>query len=139
MSIQRILVGVDGSPNSLDAVGWVAELADRLAAEVTAVHVLGMLERMGPTGRVPVEGHEEAIEELFTRQWCAPLHGVAHRCRIEFGSPLQVLLEMARREQADLVVVGRGNTSDLVMGSTSEGLVQRCPVPTVVVPLSAGP
>ena len=48
MRLDRIVVGVDGSDNSLAAVGWTAALAAALGSEVVAVHALGLLEQMEP-------------------------------------------------------------------------------------------
>jgi len=74
MGVSKIIVGVDGSDNSLTAVQWAADLATNLNAEVVAVHALGLLEHLGPDRQVvPVELHEGEIADLFTTVWCSPL------------------------------------------------------------------
>ena len=66
MTIERILVGVDGSGDSRRALGWAAELAGRLDAEVVAVHALGLLEHLEPgADPVPSAPHREESEAAF--------------------------------------------------------------------------
>lgn len=133
--IQRIVVGVDGSTNSKDALEWAVALARSVNAEVIAVHAVGLLE--GATA------HDEAgrgpLREKFETAWCAPLSatGVARRRLLVDGDPVSVLLRVVGDVQADLLVVGSrgvGERAELLLGSTSTQVTQRSAVPVVVVP-----
>lgn len=139
MKVRRILVGVDGSQNSLVAVEWAAGLARLVDGEVVAVHALGLLERLDADRPVAVEGHRDEIRRLFEEVWTAPLTGLAVPARREmrYGRPADVLLTLSEDTDSDLVVVGTrgvGARSDLLLGSTSAELAQRCRRPVVVVP-----
>ncbi len=137
----RVVVGIDGSSNSRAAAQWAARLAGALGAEVVAVHALGLLERLEPGSEPePAEGHLTEIESLFANDWCAPLAeaGVKHRREMRYGPPVQVILEVADTENADLVVVGSrglGGPSALLLGSTSSRLANSSRRPVVIVPL----
>lgn len=139
--IGRVVVGIDGSPNSRAAASWAARLAGALGAEVVAVHALGLLERLQPEGGPePAETHLPEIEALFQQDWCAPLTdaGTRFRCELRYGPPVQVLLEVADTEDADLVVVGSrgvGGPSALLLGSTSSRLATASSRPVMIVPL----
>ena len=136
MTIERILVGVDGSEDSRRALEWAAELAAPLGAEVVAVHALGLLE------------HLEAGADLvsvFEERWCAPLAEhpeVRARRVVEDGPPAMVLLRLADQEEADLVVVGSrgvGGFDELLLGSTSTQVTHHARVPVTVIPRSWRP
>jgi nucleotide-binding universal stress UspA family protein len=117
----RIVVGVDGSPGAEAAVDWAVRLRDALGAEVVAVHAVGLLEA----------GHEH------DRPAGAD---VADRVEVVDGPAVDVLLRVAEREQAALVVVGSRGLDDhpeRALGSTSLRVLQGARVPTLVVPAFA--
>ena len=108
MRLERIVVGVDGSPNSLVAVEWAAGMASLVAAEVVAVHAMGLLEQMGSGDPAPSFPHRAEIQQAFEATWCHPLQaaGVRYRCLLRDGSAVPVLLAVSDEVGADLVVVG---------------------------------
>src|SRR3546814_5444019 len=65
MAIDRIVVGVDGSMNSLQAVEFAAEMAAAADAEVVAVHALGLLEHIDGDEVVPAYPNRHEIERRF--------------------------------------------------------------------------
>jgi nucleotide-binding universal stress UspA family protein len=138
MTGRRILVGVDGSDNSIAAVRWAGDLASALGAEVVAVHVLGLLDRLEPGGEaVPVESHLAEIRALFETHWCAPLSGAKFRTELRYGSPVAVLIDTANEVDADLIVVGSrglGGFAELLLGSTSSQVAQHSGRAVLIVP-----
>jgi nucleotide-binding universal stress UspA family protein len=140
--LERILVAVDGSPNGTDALVWATGLADRLGAEVVAVHALGLLDRLGSESPGPSQPRREVIRRRFEGEWCAPLDatGVPARKLLVDGSPAEVVLRVAEQEDVDLVVVGcRGHAAvpARLLGSTSTAVAQGSTRPVVVVPARA--
>jgi nucleotide-binding universal stress UspA family protein len=130
--IERIVVGVDGSANGRAALEWAVGLASSLSAEVIVVHGVGLREAAG------IHDHER-FRKRFDDEWCAALAGSSVRSRrlLLDGDPVSVLLRTVEHEQADLVVVGSrgvGDRPELLLGSTSTQMTQRCTVPVVVVP-----
>lgn len=138
MTLRSLLVGLDGSANSLAAATWAAELASYSGAEVVALHVLGLLDRLGPGEvPVPVESHLAEIGERFEKDWCAPLAGTSFRAELRYGSPVEVLLEMAEEVAADLIVLGSrgiGGFPELLLGSTSSQVAQHANRAVLIVP-----
>lgn len=138
--VETILVCVDGSADSLDAVRWAAGLAAALRAEVVAVHALGLLDRLEPDGPlVPTQPHREEIAEQVRTEWIAPLDeaGVTHRCLLHDGSPVDVVLRAIDEVGADLVVLGSrgvGGSPALLLGSTSTQVAQQATCPVTIVP-----
>jgi nucleotide-binding universal stress UspA family protein len=142
VGLRKIVVGVDGSDNSLAAVSWTAELSKDLGpgVEVVAVHALGLLEHLDPKEEpIPVEHHQAEIEHVCREEWCSPLAdaGVYFRTELVYGPPVQVLLGAADREEADLVVIGSrglGRVPERRLGSTSTQVASQSRRPVAIVP-----
>lgn len=139
-TIERIMIGVDGSEDSRVALEWAAGLARQLDAEIVAVHAVGLLEHLVPAGEpVPAAAHREEVQRVFEQHWCAPLDAAGVRARrlMADGPPAMVLLRVATDEDVDLIVVGSrgvGGFPELQLGSTSAQVVQHAPVPVTVIP-----
>ncbi|HUO47840.1 MAG TPA: universal stress protein [Acidimicrobiales bacterium] len=137
MSIRTVLVAVDDSDGAARAVRFVASVAGPLGAHVLAVHALGLLAEIDHHA-VPAQTHRQEVAAMV-ETWAAPLAeaGVAYRCLLVDGNPVQALLAVAEEEGADVVVVGKraaAGVPGLQLGSTSQQLVQHSPIPVVVVP-----
>lgn len=134
---RSIVVGVDGSLDSARAMACAATLARSTGAELVAVHAVGLLSVV--EGQVRPSDQVRDIIETQVAEWASPLAeaGVAHRIVLEDGPPGLVLLRVAERESAGLIVSGTrglGSADGVVLGSTSHHLVRYSPVPVVVVP-----
>ena len=139
-TVTTILVGLDGSADSHEAVHWAANLARSLDAEVVAVHALGLLDQLEPDGPVvPTQPHRQEISDRARGAWSEPLveAGVTHEVVLHDGSPVDVVLDVAEEVGADLVVLGSrgiGGSPALLLGSTSTQVAQRARCPVVIVP-----
>ena len=72
--------------------------------------------------------HRDGVRRRFEEDWCAPLAaaGVVYRSVMADGRLADVLLDVADREAAELIVTGRQGLNplgDLVLGSVSHHLV----------------
>jgi nucleotide-binding universal stress UspA family protein len=140
--IRTIVVGVDGSTNSADAVRFTAGIATALGAEVVAVHALGLLDQLEPDGpRVPTQPHRDEIAEKVRGEWSQPLAdaGITHRSVLHDGNPVDVMLQVIDEVGADLVVLGSrgiGGSPILLLGSTSSQVAQQATCPVTIVPSS---
>lgn len=136
-TIRHILVGFDGSPSALAAVGWAAAFADRVAGELTLVRSLR--ESLGATAAAEEGGDPGSVrawaegELERTRAGIAAEHpSVAVLGRVEVGGAADVLLDA----DADLLVVGhrgRGGFAELLLGSTARKVAARSDRTVVVV------
>jgi nucleotide-binding universal stress UspA family protein len=142
----KIVVGVDGSQGSARAVEWCASHAKALDAEVVVVHAIEMPVHAGiglgspylPTSPLS-ERQRTELHDHACRVWCAPLTnaGAPFHVVCKDGRPSVVIAEIARREEAELVVTGRrgrGGFAELLLGSTSHELAQHLDRPLLIVP-----
>lgn len=141
----RVVVGVDGSSNSIAALTWAIETTpDDVTLE--AVHAWSYTVTSLPeSGHMPTD-----IFELQARQTLdhsvveatlaagGTRHEIVHR--LEYGDPRKVLRDLS--EDAGLLVLGaRGQQGivNLLLGSTTAGLTHQPPTTTVVVPSMTEP
>lgn len=144
----RLVVAVDGSEGSREALLWTTRLARVMEADVVAVHAV---ERPAYAGAsVPwafgpsLEALDEQWREWVDRvrhlidTWCRPLRdaGVDYRHVVIEGGAYD-LLSYVGNVGGDFLVVGRrglGGFRELLLGSFSHHLVHHSPIPVLVVP-----
>ncbi|MGB8861089.1 MAG: universal stress protein [Ilumatobacteraceae bacterium] len=137
-TIDRIVVGVDGSAGSEEALLWAVEEALRCGSELVLVHGW-VYPYVGSRTGVAEPRDEMRLDAMRTLEASAlRVHAVAPsvRCQsiITEESPAKALIDAAA--QADLVVVGsrgHGGFSALLLGSVSRTVLQHSPRPVVVV------
>lgn len=142
----RYLIGVDGSPKSLEAVRLVARLVDPAADAVAICFSPLELERQLP-GQ-PREMIQGAIDGLFDDVCGLLPKGLARapeRLRLDQPAALG-LLEAAAAWKADLLVVGargHGSIEGFILGSVSRAVVHGAHLPVLVAravpPADRGP
>jgi nucleotide-binding universal stress UspA family protein len=138
MADKRIVVGVDGSPSSMNALRWAIRQAKLTGAEVEAVTAWSYPAGYGwaPFGDGAVDLEGEAGKILFDA--LAEVSGIAPDVVVEpsvvFGHAADVLVRAA--EGADLLVVGsrgHGGFAGMLLGSVSQHCVQHAHCPVLVL------
>lgn len=139
-----IIVGVDGSEESEQALRWALEEARARGAGVIAVMVYSVPPSYYPYG-VPGAASDSLLEtigrqaetelaELLERTG-AEAEGLSVEAEVaEHHQPARALTDRAGRD--DLLVVGsrgRGGFTGLLLGSVSQQVVHHAPCPVVVV------
>lgn len=134
----RIVVGVDGSPQSLEALRWALKQAEATGASIEAIHAWQIPVAYGaPVAVMPGESFAasaeralgESVEQVLGERTDIQVTRVA-----EQGLPAKVLLEHSRG--AELLVVGsrgRGGFKGLLLGSVSQHCVSHAHCPVVVI------
>ena len=139
--VRRILLGVDGSPESAAAIEWCAGVAGPLGATVEAVTV-----EEPPAEWTPAWSDENWRRgaERDIQEWVAPLTdaGVPVECVVvEELFPVDGLLHTAERDDVDLVVIGTrgaGGFTGLRFGGVAMRALHRAERPLVLVPPHTG-
>lgn len=137
-AFKRILVGVDGSDNSLRAAQKAAEIASFFHAAIVLLHVIQPTESGYYTGMPTSEAAEQAKGEdkLYRAQKACEEAGLVPELKVMLGNPAEVLVNHSALGY-DLVVVGTrgiGALARFIMGSVSIRVVQLSKAPVMVVP-----
>ncbi|MHA1209259.1 MAG: universal stress protein [Candidatus Freyarchaeota archaeon] len=140
---RRIMVGTDGSEYSDKAVDHAIELCRATGAELLAVSVVNMeaLECIENSDRDVYckvqDSLEQRANDILSRvEGKAARENVPVKKIIQVGDPAEVLVELAKREGADLIVVGtRGHVGvkRVALGSHAQKVVRWSNVPVLVV------
>ncbi len=128
----RILYPTDFSAVAMGAITYITQLKDAGAREVIVIHV--------------VEGGILAASaEIFEAEAEAPLAAIVARLRdagldaryeLRVGNIAHEILQVARDEDVSLIVIGsrgKGAVREVLLGSVSEAVVRRAPMPVLVV------
>lgn len=144
MNIHKILVPVDFSAQSKQAVASARELAEKFSSSLILLHVIQDLAVLLPEGMVglppvmpPIEQITEAVENhmklLIAEQ---NLQHLPVQVEIRQGSPAAEIVAYAREKQMDLIVMGthgRGGLAHLLLGSVAERVLRHAPCPVLTI------
>lgn len=139
--VPRIVVGVDGSTCSINALRWAIRQTQLTDATLDAVIAWQYPVAVGGIGWAPATGMDDtdygelAAKALGTAiAQVAPPSSVRLRQLVVEGNAAQALLDAAKG--ADLLVVGshgHGGFADALLGSISHRCVRHARCPVVVV------
>lgn len=137
--VERVIVGIDGLPGSVEAAAWtVRNFSD---AHFTVVHALDLAPAFAQYGEDVGEMDDRArlrAAMLMQDQWAGPFidGGVAFDVFVDEGGPAEVLLGVAERTAADLVVVGRRDHFPTrgMLGGVSQRVLAYAPCAAATVP-----
>lgn len=149
---QHVLLPVDGSELSERAVTWAEALARCSGGRITILRALPTAEQVSvryasasagayvdPTLVDPVRDlgemkrGAEAHLDLVRRR----IRDVSTSVMLDEGRPEDVIVERARSEGADVIVMstrGEGGITRALLGSVTDAVVRRAPCPVLVVP-----
>ena len=143
IQLARILAAVDFSEHSDVVFQYASEFSRMFRAEVILCHVVepaDMISQLPPGG----EGYfppnlpqlqEQQARKAFEQQ--VPKYAFAGtRVEIPVGSPFVEIVQLAREENVDLIVIGthgRGAIAHALLGSVAERVVRKAPCPVLTV------
>lgn len=144
MPIRRILAAADGSPGADRAIDAAAEVAKMINGDLLIVTIGGNVSAAELAELARAEGNIGEALDLISNNILRESTERAQRAgapRIQqwtgWGDAAEEIIEAARRESMDLIVVGRrgrGQLSGLLLGSVSQKLVSLAPCLLLVVP-----
>jgi nucleotide-binding universal stress UspA family protein len=119
-SPQRVLFPYDGSPVAEGALQFFVNAFGRIWAEMAVLTVTEEMEDSFP--------YDTELGYLGT-------HGIPYRLIVETGKPVDIIPRVAKREAADLILIGahgRHKIRDYLLGSTASHLIRKSDQPVLV-------
>jgi universal stress protein A len=141
MAIQHILVPTDFSEYADYALDYAIELAQKLQARFTLLHVLYLSPLT--VGEVPPSVFNQILQDM--ENWAqqqmqetlkrVKQTGIQIDSVILEGTPFQMIIETAESKDVDLIVMGthgRTGLTHVLIGSVAEKVVRLAPCPVLV-------
>jgi nucleotide-binding universal stress UspA family protein len=140
---KRIVLGLDGSPESAKALELAKQIAAEGAVHIEVVHVREFM-IAGRAGMQPTRADEDELEATVRKQAedlaASGIDASLTVVSTSSGGPAHALADQAAERGADLIIVGtRGHTSlaGLLLGSVTQRLLHVSPCPVMAVPSGA--
>jgi nucleotide-binding universal stress UspA family protein len=144
IDLHRILVPMDFSKHSHNALTYAAAFAEKFGAEIYLLHVVQNLAVFFPDVVALTTPPETSGEELAAAARSA-LERVVKESRpgdikvhgeVRQGTPFYEIVRFAQEKNIDLIVMGTHGRTGLVhvlMGSVTEKVVRKAPCPVLTV------
>ncbi len=121
--VKKLLMAVDGSKLADKAVEFAALLAKVYSANLALVHVEeDKLIRIGGPQVVDCLG---TVGECILKDAASKVQGVAFDKMLEYGSPAEVIIKVAKKADVDIIVIGSRGLSSVrryLLGSVSDDI-----------------
>ena len=139
---KRALFATDFSEHSMIVLDHLKEFEDLGLEEVVVLRVINLNRLIGVSGGINLDEYvevcrKEAEEKL--REVVERIEGMGFRAKpvlpIPAGDPVLEIVKTAKESGSNLILMGsrgRGLIREILLGSTSEGVVKRAEVPVMV-------
>jgi nucleotide-binding universal stress UspA family protein len=132
-SISSLLVCVDASNNSMQALHYALKLAEKMGSKITLLNV--QEQRL-------YDSSPKAAEDLGEKILSKALGAIGKKKmkvdkKLEFGAPSDRIAEVAERGNYDLIVLGSrglGTVERFLLGSISDGVSNKAKCSVLIVP-----
>jgi universal stress protein A len=144
-----LLVAVDFSPFSEEALVFAGRLAEKLKAQLLLLHVIhdpaeapGFYAQKGKKKKFlqsMEDAAEEMMEEFLEKMRTAyPEQEPIKKAKalLVVGTPVTRIVEVAEKKQVDMIIIGshgRTGLAHLLVGSKVQRVLQLSPIPVTVV------
>lgn len=136
--IKKILVPMDGSKISFDALDNAIEIARACHATIFGIHVISFLPTDFMPSVIPYEIHQKKESGKFMEiaKNHAAKKGIVFKYAITFGSPVDHIINTAKSKKFDLIVIGahgKGKVKELFLGSVSNAVLHKSQIPVMII------
>jgi nucleotide-binding universal stress UspA family protein len=140
MTIQHILVPIDFSGYAEQALEYAIGLARKLSARLTLLHVVNMMPLGVVDGTALPYSYIQELEAevqrgMETYRQRVQDAGLEGTVLVESGTPFQCIVDTARDQHVDLIVMGthgRTGLAHVFLGSVAEKVIRLAPCPVLV-------
>lgn len=136
--IKNILVALDGSKSSSNALDYAIYLARQNQTSLSGIYVIPLfsIDYKKPSSELAkafVNNGKKILDEAKIR--CAK-NGIAFTEKMVNGNEGFMIVSYAKNKKADIIIMGsrgRSNVRELVLGSVSHYVVHKSPKPVLII------
>ena len=145
--MKKIIVPTDFSKESIEALKFAADIADKSNGVIWLIHVVDLPMISDPMITTSlylddaiVKSSVELAQKKFDKLTAKYKdRGINIKTSVEYGNPTMAILSTIEEKKADLVVMGTKGASglkEIFIGSNTEKIVRNAKVPIISVPKS---
>jgi nucleotide-binding universal stress UspA family protein len=138
---KKLLIALDGSESSSHALEEGVKFAKETQAELVAISVIPphreLVSAFSIFGHIKELVRKPFIKALEEAKDLAEDEGVSIKTFLEDGVPCDKIIEIALKENCDLIITGRRgatNFDKILIGSTAAKLLNESPIDMLIVP-----
>ena len=137
---KKILLATDGSENAKRAANEAAGLARELSSHVILVYIINNPPSQSRMVKANFDVHslleEDAKSDIKNTLEIFETEGLAYTLKVAIGDPAAEIIEIAEKENADLIVIGSrglGTLKGVFLGSVSQKVTHHAKCPVMIV------
>ena len=141
--MQKILVPTDFSDNSLKAIMYASEIAQKSGAVIYLLHVveptINMINPQADLVRDEVVREKLEQLQLFEKLITDNYPDVKTDIELSPGATIASIIDFAERERMDLIVMGTTGATgfkEFFMGSVAAGVISKTKITVLTIPVS---
>ena len=136
---KKILVGIDGSPNSIRGLNQAISLARQSQGTITGIHVLP---EFPPSYEIDIKSYRVQLSKIAKKfmesaKTSAARHGIEFNEKIASSkNAVDTIVGFASKNKFDVIIIGSrglGSPKANYVGSVAHGIVNHSKVPVLVV------
>ncbi len=141
--MKKIVIAIDNDPTSEKIALNGFQLGLQLNAEIALLSVVDLTMLITEGAITPKEFADITINDYKKNQQMlvdTVFKGYNVKAFVEEGIPHEVILNMAKKWNADIIVLGthgRTGISHLIMGSVAEKIVRHSEIPVFIIPIKS--
>jgi nucleotide-binding universal stress UspA family protein len=121
--VKKLLTAVDGSKHADKALEYAVQLAKNYNANLALIHVEE--DKLIRVGGPQVEDCVGTVGECILKDAATKVEGVLFDKKLEYGSPAEVIIKIAKKADVDIIVMGSRGLSSVrrfLLGSVSDDI-----------------
>jgi len=121
--VKKLLTAVDGSKYADKALEYAVQLAKNYNANLALIHVEE--DKLIRVGGPQVEDCVGTVGECILKDAATKAEGISFDKKLEYGSPAEVIIKIAKKADVDIIVVGSRGLSSIgrfLLGSVSDDI-----------------
>ncbi len=136
--LKKILVPLDGSPNSIRGLDKAIEIAQGVNAEITGLYVfhLPLAAGIKYTKKMNEQAEEKAVKSIGPALNRAEKSGVVFKYETGGGHTGSEIIKHAQKGKFDMIAIGargQGGVKEAFLGSTSNYVMHKTKIPILIV------